>query len=323
MNTVMSVEQYLARFNTFDPAQVTHIDIGGPQPVAVRASPSPGAKAVVFLFHGAVDQYKREIPAFFAYREGIQKHAHQVALFDPSLTLAKDLKNAWYVGSATMPLQKLLPPFFERISQHLDVSRTVFSGSSGGGFASLYYSSVMAGSVATVFAPQTNIDAYYSPARDDYLQTCWPSYSELSQTGINYDMTAQYASGLKNTVVYVHSVLDDFHLRAHMIPFLSSVPMHHRHKVALRCSYWGRAGHSGAVPSEEMDAWVKAVLSAETTSVPDIVEEYELARRSKAIEQQSSAQKKSSQSPSAIDARDIELTTRISQTILNGENALA
>lgn len=270
--SLLSVDEFASNFLDCKPETTVYVDIGGELPLPVRAFPSSDSKTLVVLFHGAVDQSKRTLPAFLGFRPGVERHAHQISVADPTLALDKNLSNTWYCGSHGTPLQKLLPPFFERLKDALQVDRVVFVGSSGGGFAALYNSFHIAKSVAVVTVPQTNINEYYKSRRDAFLESCWKNADADSYPVL--DLRTVYQKASSNGIVYIQSSLDALHLNKHMIPFLAALPEKKLARLSVKCSFWGKLSHSGAVPLIEWNAWIHAAINSKTVKSEDIVQAY-------------------------------------------------
>ena len=93
----------------------------------------------------------------------------QLSISDPLMMLPGDHTLAWYLGGENFPLQDLLEELFSKVVKIGGFKRVVFFGSSGGGFAALYYASVLPGSVAVPVHPQTSIQNYYSSHIEHYL----------------------------------------------------------------------------------------------------------------------------------------------------------
>lgn len=265
----ISPEAFAQSFEQITNRQKNHfVDIGGAYPLPVRGWPSPGSKTLVVLFHGSVNREIRKYPAFYGYRQGVDGHAHQIALSDPSLMSSPDLTNAWFAGSRDTPLQKLLLPFFAQIIEHLGIEKVIFAGGSGGGFAALYYSWHFPGSAAVVSVPQTDIYSYHDRYREAYLAACWP---EIDREGEDeelpcLDLRQIYANGMSNSVVYLQSSLDLFHLQHQMLPFLTCLSGPALDRVAVKVSFWGVIGHSNSVPNTELESWIRTLLSLEELS---------------------------------------------------------
>lgn len=329
MTHVIDAKQYVESFGGITDRQTpVYVDIGGETPLPIRAWPSPGARALVVLFHGNVDRQKRPYPSHLGFRKGLHQSAHQISLSDPSLVLGDEVSVGWFAGSEGTPLQQLLPPFFELLASHYDVDRVIFAGGSGGGFAALYYSWRHKGSAAVAFVPQTNIYAFdeglrdrYRKLRDRYLKAAWPTGPESSQNAPCLDLRDVYSQGSDNTVVYVQSSRDLFHLERQMTPFLSSMPEGGFENVALRCSFWGLSGHSGTVPTAEMETWVRALLLSQDMSAESVTQTHYDVFGAHATTGTAIAKPKSGNSSSAPGTmrKDAVLADRIAHSVLEEE----
>lgn len=270
MNKTVSVNEFCERFMDLDGQEVQYVDIGGDSPVPMRARPAHGANALILLFHGAVNRAVRPFPSFLGYRRGVYPHAHQVALADPVVALSERLTTGWFAGSESTPLQQLLPPVLGQLVESIGVSKIIFTGSSAGGLAALYYSWHFPGSTAVVTVPQTNVYVYPRRSREVYLEVAWPKLS-ASEYRPCLDLRDIYRHGMDNTIVYLQSNLDHHHVRHHMAPFLESIPPADSKRVVLNCAFWGKTGHSGSVPTDVMDAWLRAALMAQNGTAEAIV----------------------------------------------------
>lgn len=274
-NALMSMNQFTERFlGGVDPEAPTYVDIGGELPLPVRVLPSAGSKTLVVLLHGAIDRDRRQLPAFMPYRSGLEAHAHQMAIADPALTLHEGLTNAWFCGAQETPLQQLLPPLFNKLQADLCLDRIVFMGGSGGGFGALFNSFHVPKSIAVVAVPQTNINEYYSRRRDCFLRVCWPRRRDGGEGGPILDLRELYKRASSNAIVYVQSALDEFHMSNHMLPFLGALPKKKQARLVLKCSYWGKPKHSGAVPVQEWDGWLHAAIASPSVKAEDIINAY-------------------------------------------------
>lgn len=280
MIDALSPHQFTDRFRTFTESSPVYVDVGGRDPLAVKAKPSPdmNCKALVILFHGALGRSKgAEVPSFLNVRRSIVDSAHQVSIADPGVEVANRVGVGWFAGSEANPSQQLLPPFFRHLKEALDVDRVIFVGSSGGGFGALFYSWNLPGSIACASVPQTNAWEYNESTRRFYLEDCWPKGLQNYQQPPVLDLRDLYSQSVPNTVIYVQSSLDDRHFARHMIPFLNSVNVGDRDKIALKVSYWGRPGHSGSVPPGELDGWIRAAISSPDKTSQSIIEQYQMS----------------------------------------------
>lgn len=280
MIDALTPQEFTDQFRTFDDSSPVYVDVGGRDPLAVKATPSPDVdcKALVILFHGALGRSKgAEVPSFLNKRRSILDSAHQVSIADPGIEVLNNVGVGWFAGSEANPSQQLLPPFFQHLQEALKAERVIFVGSSAGGFGALYYSWNLPGSIACASVPQINAWEYYDSTRKTYLDACWPRGISNYATPPVLDVRDLYSESVPNTVVYVQSSLDDRHFKRQLIPFLSSVNIDDRDKIALKVSYWGRPGHSGSVPPGELDGWIRAAIASPETTAQSIIQQYQMS----------------------------------------------
>ncbi len=322
MHNAMTTEAYLQSFPTLDPTETQYVDIGGQAPLPIKAKPAPRANALIVLFHGAMNRDVRTYPSYLNYRSRIYPHAHQISIADTSLSLNENLTNGWFAGSTDTPLQELLPNFLRELARALKIDRLIFSGSSGGGFAALYYSWHFPKSIAVATVPQTNINSYYQRRRDSYLETAWKTTSTHLPEQLCTDLRDIYSQDMENTVIYLQSALDHYHIQTQMLPFLSSLSAKSQENVALKCSFWGKVGHSGALPTEEMDAWIRATLTSPETTPEAITQTYYAANLAQSTNTESNTISRNTPqdtSGARYTNHDVELTKHVTEFLLNSE----
>lgn len=271
------------------------------------------------MFHGAFNRQTREYPVFLGFRNEAHRHAHQLSVSDPSLALPEKLSTGWFAGSRGTPLQSLLPQFIADLATQHAVDKLIFIGGSAGGFAALYYSGRFPGSTAIVSAPQTNVHAYYAQSRDAYLKAAWPDLESSGDAmgGPCLDLREMYREGMTNTVIYLQSSLDLFHVEKQMAPFLAALPQSSFGKFILQCTFWGQVGHSNAIPISEVNAWIRAVLSVDEGTSESISMAYHLT--SARVSQASIPPKPTrgaSASPGASNSVDLQWTKKIAAEML-------
>ena len=138
-----------------------------------------------------------------------------------------------------------------RILEHvffsLGVSRVVFFGGSGGGFASLFYASRFENSLALPFNPQTNIARYMDNAVRDFASRSFaleaPKGERLKNlpSSVTSNVCALYQVPKPPMVGYMQNMNDEIHIRDHLMPFLRQT--HADNRVMLLAERWG-AGHT-------------------------------------------------------------------------------
>jgi len=269
-------EHYFSEFDDVpsDFSGVFRLQVGnGSVAMKLRRSDSP---VLIIFFHGAIDRSKRQVPIFTSF-ERAPVTANYLSISDPSLERDSTLRIGWHIGNKDQNLQELLPKVFDSIVARLGIEKVIFVGSSGGGFAALYYSYKMANSIAVVCNPQTNIEKYYRNFLTRYLDSCWDKDFELSKHSevITLNLTGLYSKGLTNRVIYLQNSTDTHHMTNHFAPFASVIPGSDEVKFISKVDFWGSTGHS-AIPSSEWFVWVKAALESDAHSAVAILERYRL-----------------------------------------------
>jgi hypothetical protein len=219
---------------------------------------------LVVLFHGAVDQKKRPVP-FFQSPFSDAFGAHQLSISDPCLSSKSPrLKATWYAGSPNVPLQKLLPGFFQRVCEALSIKRTIYFGGSSGGFAALFYSHAHAGSLALVANPQISLRKYLQGPVTMYRETCWPRLTSNDElyTRVCCDIAALYEPSMPNFVCLLNSSGDRSHIFDQTLELASRLKPEHQGQLILDFSFHGILGHSGSVPLQSCVPWLEAAIHA-------------------------------------------------------------
>lgn len=82
-----------------------------------------------------------------------------ISLADPLLRLDEHVQLGWFVGTDRADFSRVTAAYLERLLEHFGVprARTLFFGSSAGGFASLAFAALVRGSKVLAFNPQTDI----------------------------------------------------------------------------------------------------------------------------------------------------------------------
>lgn len=221
-------------------------------------------KGVVFVFfNGASSRSENVKLPIFSGRGVSPADSNLISISDPTLYVNPELCLAWYSGSQFQNLQNVLLKIIKHIIKVSGFLKTVFVGGSGGGFASLYYSRNIEGSIAIVWNPQTNILRYVPKFVKEYAVNAFSSdlndctYEDL-KLQVNTNLLNEYAKGSLNTIFYMQNK-SDWHLEAHCFPFMNSLDntvldkesaiCKITHKIYLYIGDWGE-GHQP--PSKEV-----------------------------------------------------------------------
>jgi len=270
-------------------------------------------KNIIIRFHGAIQRQVRTLPAFQANLSEMSNFAHQITICDPTMMSRDGYSLSWYAGHETFDCQSLLLEFFQKLTDALQIERTIYLGSSGGGFASLFYSHHHKGSVAMVMVPQTNLQGHAKASLSDYLENCWPGHTlEDVSNHICTDVGALYSEGFDNSIIYVQSAGDHYHLCNQMQPFLKSVYQSADdagERFILCCGFWGKLGHGGVVPHKAYIPWLKAALSSPSIAADDILMTYSSIEPNSSTGVSTRATSKSD--PDPIDIRKSDLLLKL------------
>lgn len=213
-----------------------------------------GAEATLIFFHGAVPWRRTTVPVFSGRSVTDGLDANMILVSDPSLE--RTLNLAWFVGDQERKLQQDLP----RVLKHAMGSFTnheyvITYGGSGGGFASLFYSTLLENAIAIAANPQTIIANYHQQTVNRFIDAAWPGKSIADVDAIT-DVSVLYNNPVDNAVIYVQALGDD-HVELHMKPFLDSIAPENRHGVRF---LWNGKGH--IPPSKDsISAMLKDVVA--------------------------------------------------------------
>ncbi|TSI13950.1 hypothetical protein [Brevibacterium aurantiacum] len=200
------------------------IAVGG-LPVDLRFD-DRGFDTTVVFFHPAITKAVKRFPLFSGATFSEHLKANRLFVSDPSLYVDQRLKLGWYAGNKHQP--KLQDDLAAIISKFVaPEQRLIFFGASGGGFASLFYSTKFPGSIAVPVNPQTMIGAYVPAIVNRYLSYAWDG-SALDEIPVCTDVRGLYQNPVDNVVVYVQNSGDSDHMDNHYAPFMDALPKDHR-----------------------------------------------------------------------------------------------
>lgn len=211
------------------------------------------SNALVVAFHAAVDLTAATLPVFTGQKVTQDLDASVLFVSDPSLELG--LSIGWFAGDRERPLQRDLVRVIEHVVAELGAAVVVCQGSSAGGFAALYYSLQLPGSLAVAMNPQTSIMKYYQPRVRDYVDTCWPGGAD----DVTTDLVAAYSAAMPNKVLYLQNRDDAFHIRNHYRPWADALSDRYGVDWCAMPGDWGD-GHA-APPSFVQSAVLEYALS--------------------------------------------------------------
>jgi pimeloyl-ACP methyl ester carboxylesterase len=241
---------------------------GGEIPFQVTRRESP---VLVITFAGAIDRRKYTLPQFGGARVDEYVSASVVGIADPSLARSPALTAAWYAGHEGFETQQILPGLIRRLVSACGAERVIFVGGSVGGFAALYYSWLLPGSIVIATNPQTDLDRYPLPHTDRYRRYCRRNLDRQTPLSsvITTSVVSCYTERFENTVIYIQNAADPLHVRDHLAPFLAAVDLPDHERLLARLGYWGQAGHAQP-PSREWLPWLEAAVASPSSAAKDI-----------------------------------------------------
>lgn len=182
---------------------------------------------LLVISHGALPREKYSLPRFEWLASLENRPENLMFLADTALEPFGDLELAWFTGSAKDDLTSRYAGLVGQTARQLGVTKVLFMGGSGGGFASLALASRIPGSRALVFNPQTNIRKYWNKSVRHYVSCLFPEFgsaNELGTLGARTNLATGHAAdkATDHQVLYVQNDDDGHHLENHLGPFAAS-----------------------------------------------------------------------------------------------------
>jgi hypothetical protein len=244
----------------------------------VRVKLNPKADRLFVMLNGAVDRKTMEMPAFARWNWGKILDGHVIAVCDPTLYLDDGLRLGWFLGSSTKSAVPGLVEIAERAADHLKIAagRTVFYGSSGGGFAAIAAACRLREGRALAINPQVDVTKYYPKALAAIKRAlggeCAFAMVCLDPRRVNLNSSIDEArwAGLGTRLAIYQNSVDRFHHKNHFLNLAANfgVPPEggrSPEEDILGVIYSSPEGHSGEPPEV-----VKKILSE---GIPFLLEE--------------------------------------------------
>lgn len=192
-------------------------------PIDVYYDPRDYPATTVF-FNAAITNPKLSYPFFSGAGISEDLPTNRIHIHDPSLYMDARLKLAWYAGSRRQSdLQSAISQVLRALVS--DDHRIVTSGSSGGGFAAMYYATKFRHATAVPVNPQTNVARYNPQIVARYAELAWgvTGSDPTARIPAELDLGEVYSQRVPNRTWYVQNTGDIGHLAGHMRPFLDVV----------------------------------------------------------------------------------------------------
>lgn len=181
-----------------------------------------GAAVTMVTFHAALSPNTEDYPVFSGGRFSEEIDANHLAFADSACGSAESLLTFWHMSTRRVDAQSFIPQIVRHASVSSNPKELIFFGSSAGGFAALYYSSLFPGSIAFVMNPR--IDLKGLPSRfESYAAVAYPgSDVDAVSRKVPTSMAEHYAKPRPNTVAYLQNAQDQIYFEHHFTPFAES-----------------------------------------------------------------------------------------------------
>lgn len=207
-----------------------------------------GSKTTIVTFHAATSEITK-LPVFSGAKITADLPANVIFVSDPSLYVNPAVKLGWFLGNQYQDLQTQLPRVISHIQASKGAENLIFFGSSGGGFAALYYSSLFANSLAIGVNPRTIIELSVPDALSRYAEHCWgiedsEDFKDSLFPKVCSDLRFDTPLPATNTVAYVQNVGDKRYISGSLLPYLNGLK--DTSHINLFMKDWGK----GHVPAD-------------------------------------------------------------------------
>lgn len=182
---------------------------------------------LVVVLHGALVRKDTTLPRFEWLRTLRDRPENLLFVSDPSLAVDQAIPLAWYIGPQEHDVTGRLADEVAALAERLGATRTVFTGSSGGGYASLALAARTPASLAVPFSPQTRVSRYEHMPVKIFRTRLFPEHADMDSVEAAHrdrvDLTHRWAAGPDQPDAFVrlvHNSGDPGHLEDHVRPFL-------------------------------------------------------------------------------------------------------
>ncbi|MGV6875736.1 hypothetical protein ACUSIJ_23990 [Pseudochelatococcus sp. B33] len=228
------------------------------------------SRVTLIIFHPAIpDRAGKKLP-FFVGAKISADAANLIMVSDPTLYLHREISCGWYSGGTGYPVQAVMPELLGKFLTLLGSELTIFTGISGGGFASLLFSHSFPGSLAIPINPVTKLGITSRYAFNILKRRAFPGMADeqfLDRT-ICSSLREKYSAPFHNKILYIQNYLDHFR-EIHAKPFFSAVDSDSRCNIkVLYGKEWG-AGHIAPNATYMKDILATASSAHDATSALD------------------------------------------------------
>lgn len=206
----------------------------------------PNFDSLVVFGSGAYEPDKFDPPVFQRHAWMDEVRGSSIYFNDPTLYLGK-MSLGWGYGTNERHYLKDIASILELILNKLEIepSKTLFYGSSGGGFMSMLLASLLKGK-ALVNNPQTIVTSFYKSMVDNLKKGVLQENEELLPNRTN---VIEFLKESKHfpEIHYIQNSASDFDMAYQVIPFIKSLKELETifiNKVTFDFYYDKKAGHN-------------------------------------------------------------------------------
>ncbi|MGE6780645.1 heparinase II/III domain-containing protein [Vreelandella titanicae] len=212
---------------------------------------------LVVRLHGAINRQKFTLPVFRGLTAADESSQAMLVIQDPSLDLDASMNLSWYLGTKSVDGHALIANLVDEVRLALGVRRVIVTGSSGGGFAALHLSALLADSMAVAFNPQTDLRFYMQPLVRTAIKAVYGCDSlELVGPDVRTSVLNRWSKADIRPNARIYSNVGDVRHDRDNVLWLEKLVKEHNIADLMVSRYDGGAGH--IAPSKiQMEAWLK------------------------------------------------------------------
>lgn len=217
---------------------------------------------LVVRLHGAINRQKFTLPVFRGLTVADESPQAMLVIQDPSLDLDANMNLSWYLGTKSVDGHTLIADLIEEVRLALGVKRVILTGSSGGGFAALHLSALLADSMAVAFNPQTDLRFYMQPLVRTAIKAVYGCDSlELVGPDVRTSVLERWSKADIRPNARIYSNVGDVRHDRDNVLWLEKLVRKQNVADLMVSRYDGGSGH--IAPSKmQMEAWLQDAVES-------------------------------------------------------------
>lgn len=159
-------------------------------------------------------------PVFAGIKTARGRSVNHLSISDPNFSFDGRPSTGWFAGSENQDLQNILASIIRHCTKAGNEGQAILFGSSAGGFAAVYYGSLIPESLTICVNPR--IDLRNRPTQFYRLRPLSFPETEEADLDRRIDVSASefFAKNKGNTLAYIQNVQDRPYFEENMIPFI-------------------------------------------------------------------------------------------------------